>query len=348
LLCTVAVAVVMIVAMRPRDTGPPDDGAGGDGAADEARDRAAGDGDMGDAADEGTDDTDTDETSTDDGHDNDDPGGADDTVGGDPGTPLDGPPDADTLADAVALTRGVAAARVELTTAIDGPAGPVVLAHRAAFVDGGLRASAESDLSEVARALGDAGQQLEGDWTHPARVVVDGGTVFSQLGPMAEALGHAPEDWSSAELADLVGSGAVADNDTLALALDPLGPLDQLLRPVIEIGEVGGAGPTGEGDDDEVRGAAVRHLRASLDLTGTAGAAPAEGSFEARLVAVGVDGLPVDVWLDGAGVIRRLVVSVEAAGGLKTTFDVYDVGDVTDSDVAPPPTSEVIAPPAAS
>jgi hypothetical protein len=330
LLCTVAVAVVMIVAMRPRDTGPPDDESGGDGAADEARDRAAGDGDMGDVADEGTDDTD--DTST------------DDAVGGEPGTPLGGPPDADTLADAVALTRGVAAARVELTTAIDGPAGPVVLAHRAAFVDGGLRASAESDLSEVARALGDAGQQLEGDWTHPARVVVDGGTVFSQLGPMAQALGHAPEDWSSAELADLVGSGAVADNDTLALALDPLGPLDQLLRPVVEIGEVGGAGAPG--DDDEVRGAAVRHLRASLDLAGTAGAAPAEGSFEARLVAVGVDGLPVDVWLDGEGVIRRLVVSVEAAGGLRTTFDVYDVGDVTDSDVAPPPPSEVIAPPA--
>jgi hypothetical protein len=294
-------ALAMIVAMRAGDTGPPDDEAPADRSADDAGDELAGN-----------------------------PGGAPEE-----------PPGPETLADAVAVTRAVPAARVELTTAIEGPSGSVVLAHRAAFVDGGLRASAVSDLSQVAQALGDAGQQLEGDWTHPARVVVDGGMVYSQLGPMAQALGRAPEDWSSAELADLVGSGAVADNDTLALALDPLGPLDQLLRPVVEVGEVSGSG-------EAVRDTAVRHLRASLDLAGAGGAAPADGSFEARLVAAGVDRLPVDVWLDGAGVIRRLAVTVDAAGGLTTTFDVYDVGDVTDGDVAPPAPSEVIDPPAPS
>ena len=89
---------------------------------------------------------------------------------------------------------------------------------------------------------------------------------------------------------------------------------------------------------------ATRHLRATLDLSG-AQAAPA-ASFEARLVAAGIDALPVDVWLDDAGVVRRLRVSLDSAGTMTTTFDVYDVGaDVT---VEPPPADRVVevAPPA--
>jgi hypothetical protein len=245
-----------------------------------------------------------------------------------------------TLADALASTRALSSARVELTTTVVGPAGPVVLAHRAAFVDGGLRASAESDMSQVAEALGAAGQRLEGDWSQPARVVVEAGTVYSQLGPMAESLGRSPEEWSRAQLADLVGSAAVADNDALALALDPLGALDLLRRPVVEIGELpgGGTGRTG----DEVRGVATRHLRASLDLVGGAEGGPPEGSFEARLAAAGVDALPVDVWLDGDGVVRRMVVAIEAAGEMTTIFEVFDVGVVGEDDVAAPDRGDVL------
>lgn len=244
-----------------------------------------------------------------------------------------------TLADALACTRALASARVELTTTVVGPSGPVVLAHRAAFVDGGLRASAESDMSQVAEALGAAGQRLEGDWSQPARVVVEAGTVYSQLGPMAESLGRSPEEWSRAQLADLVGSAAVADNDALALALDPLGALDLLRRPVVEIGEPPGAGGR---EGDEVRGVATRHLRASLDLVGGAEGGPPEGSFEARLAAAGVDALPVDVWLDGDGVVRRMVVAIEAAGEMTTTFEVFDVGAVAEDDVAAPDPGDVL------
>jgi hypothetical protein len=261
-------------------------------------------------------------------------GGA--TPAGDPGPA--------TLADALASTRAVSSARVELTTTVEGPSGPVVLAHRAAFVDGGLRATAESDMSQVAEALGAAGQRLEGDWSQPARVVVEAGTVYSQLGPMAESLGRSPDEWTRAELADLVGSPAVADNDALALALDPLGPLDLLRRPVVEIGEVpGGAGrPGGAAGGSGVRGVATRHFRASLDLVGGTEGGPPEGSFEARLAAAGVDALPVDVWLDGDGVVRRMVVAIEAAGEMTTTFEVFDVGEVGEGDVAAPSPDDVL------
>jgi hypothetical protein len=150
--------------------------------------------------------------------------------------------------------------------------------------------------------------------------------------------------------------------------LDPLGPLDLLRRPVIEIEEVPRRERSAAGD----RAPAGRHLRASLDLrgdaargaghegpdagagtdavarsaagdeAGAADGAPAPGSFEARLVAAGFETLPVDVWLGDGGVVRRLVVTVEAADTLTTTFDVYDVGaDIT---IDTPDASEVVSP----
>ena len=238
-----------------------------------------------------------------------------------------------TLAGAVAVTRAATSGRVELQTTVSGPAGPVSLVHRAEFAEGGARARATSDLSEVAAALDAAGQQLDGDWSRPTGVVVDGDTVFSQLGPMAESLGWAPDDWVSARLSEVAGSGAAADNDTLALALDPLDALDLLLRPVVEIGAVG---------DDEVRGVATEHLRASLDLTGGEAGGPAAGSFEGRLVAAGLERLPVDVWVDAGGALRRLELTVDAAGSLTTRFDVYDLG--ADIEVAAPDPDDVITP----
>ena len=236
--------------------------------------------------------------------------------------------DETTLAAGVAATRAVGRARVELQITVAGPDGPVALVHRAAFTDGGLRAEASSDMSQAAAALEAAGQELEGDWSHPTGVVIDGDAVYSQLGPMAEALGHEPDDWVRARIADVTVAGA--ENDALALALDPLGPLDLLYRPVGEVAVVG---------EDDVRAVPTRHLRATLDLTG-AQAAPA-ASFEARLVAAGVDALPVDVWLDDAGVVRRLLVALDDAGSMTTTFDVYDVD--ADVVVTPPAPDEVVA-----
>lgn len=242
--------------------------------------------------------------------------------GGDPGP--------DTLTEAVTTTRAVASARVELQTTLVGPAGPVTLVHRASFTDGGVRARAESDLSQVAAALEAAGQQLDGDWSQPTGIVVDGDTVFSQLGPMADALGRSPHEWASARLSAITGAAA-GDNDTFALALDPLGPLDLLVRPVVQIGEVG---------DGEVRGVAARHLRADLDLAGGAADGAPAGSFEARLASAGVEALPVDVWIDGHGVVRRLEIGLDPAGTQKARFDVYDVG--ADVEVARPDPAHVI------
>lgn len=248
-----------------------------------------------------------------------------------PDDPL--PPRATGLASAVTATRAVGSARVELATSVAGPSGPVAVVHRGAFADGGARARAASDMSQVAAALEAAGQQLDGDWSQPTGVMVDGDTVYSQLGPMAESLGRAPDDWARASLADVTAEGAVVDNDTLALALDPLGPLDLLRRPVTEVDLVG---------EDQVRDVATWHVRAGLVLTDGDGEAPPPGSFEARLAGAGVDILPVDVWVDDAGVVRRVRVRLDGSGSLTMTFEVFDVGD--DIDVSAPDPADVIGP----
>lgn len=255
-------------------------------------------------------------------------------------TPGTGEPGLGTLSAALAATRATDRARVEMVTTIAGPAGPLALVHRGAYDRPAGRAQAESDMSALASALADAGQPLGGDWSHPNRVVVDGETLYSQLGPMAESLGRAPTDWIRVSLLTVMAQG-VTDNDALALALDPLGPLDLLERRVVEIAWVG--------EDEDVRGTPTRHLRARLALDGLmadGATGPSPSSFEGRLQAAGVEVLPVDVWVDGEGVVRRLHVAVDdalegraGATGLSTTFELYDVGAAVE--IEPPPPDSV-------
>ena len=220
----------------------------------------------------------------------------------------------DSLLVAAEATRATASARVELRTIVAGPDGPVALVHRGAFTDGGVRARAESDMSEVAAALEAAGQELDGDWSRPTGIVVDGDSVFSQLGPMAEALGRAPDDWARARLSEVAGPASLADNDTLALALDPLGPLDILRHPVVEVDHVG---------DEDIRGVATRHVHARLDLTAAA-AGPGGGHLAGEGEPIGVaeaehgdqaPGDPASATADGATADRAPVDDAAACNG---------------------------------
>lgn len=269
---------------------------------------------------------------------------ADDPPRGPAPSPEPGAPGRDTLANALAATRAVDRARFELRTTVAQQGDELTFVHRGAFDDRGGRVQAEADMTQAAATLEAAGQPLDGDWSQPTRMVVAGETVYSQLGPMAESLGREPTDWTSARLVAVMSQGATG-NDTLALALDPLGPLDLLERAVVEIGPAAGDG------ESSVRGEPAAHFVATLALGGATpdGATePGPQSFEGRLRAAGVEALPVDVWIDAAGVVRRLVVRLDAsmAGGhggssLTTTFDLYDVdGDI---EVEVPDPADVIA-----
>jgi hypothetical protein len=283
--------------------------------------------------------------------------------------------DAGELGRAVEATGAVERARVELQTAYTGlarlrdmPAGvdDVRMIQRAEFDRPAGRVRAESDMSELAAMLETADESVPGDYSLPTRFVIDGDTVYAQIGPMARSIGLEPTSWIKR---DLVGFAEQSiDNETAALLLDPLGMLGLLARPVTAVRSVG---------YDHVRGVATTHLTVSVDLrprptpssesdsdsgsapstngssptaAGEAEAAAPEGDLEARFRAIGVDELAVDVYIDAEHIIRRLEFRLDAGSGtdsgstgqgaLTTTFDVYDVGDAID--IALPGSADVI------
>ena len=146
-----------------------------------------------------------------------------------PTPPTDGAVDETTLATGVAATRAVGR-RVSSCRSPSSArrardaAAPGLVHRRGAAGRGGVRHDAGGGRPRGRRA-----GSSTGDWSHPTGVVIDGDAVYSQLGPMAEALGREPDDWVRARLAEVTVAGA--ENDALALALDPLGPLDLLYRP---------------------------------------------------------------------------------------------------------------------
>ena len=266
--------------------------------------------------------------------------------------------DSSAIEGAVAATRAVPSARVELATVYTGldrldetPAGvrDVRLVQRAAFDRRTGRASAESDMSELAAVVEASDRDVAGDYSRPASVVVDGDTMYAQLGPMAEAIGLEPTTWVERDVAGLADQQL--DNETMALLLEPLGMLDLLMLPLEAVRVVG---------PDEVRGTDVTRVEATVDLgrvaarAEAAGAAgepggevdPGDAALVERFRRLGLSELPVELWLDGDRLVRRLAFSVSrpgagaGAGTLTTTFDVYDVG--TPIDVTVPSGPDVI------
>jgi hypothetical protein len=262
------------------------------------------------------------------------------------------------VAAAVEATRAVPSARVELQTAYRGLEGggsgsagsasnggtSARLVQRAAFDRRSKRAEAEMDMSELAAVLDDADEAIPGDYSRPTRVVVADGTVYSQIGPIAAEVGLDPATWVTRDVASL--ADRPVENDTMALLVQPLGMLDLLQLPIESVRVVG---------EDEVRGARTVHLAATVDLAGGGGSGggsgggaelgtapdqtggpPFDEAIDARLRRLGLTELPVDLWLGGDHVVRRVAFSIDssdASGGLTTTFDVYDVGEPIEVDV---------------
>ncbi len=316
--------------------------------------------------------------------------------------------DAEAVRRAVEATAAVDRARVELQTVYsrlagsgDVPAGlgDVRTAQRAAFDRPAGRIRAESDMSELAEVLEGTDESVPGDYSLPTRFVIDGDTVYAQIGPMARSVGLEPTSWIKRDLAGFAHQSI--DNETAALLLDPLGMLGLLARPVTDVRSVG---------YDHIRGVATTHLTATVDLrprpaptaapspdappgagpadrsgaapdvpsgadpgtpllNGSNGSSPsggpsdesaspgdaageglaaedeaAGGELEARFRAIGVDELPVDLYIDDDHIIRRIEFHLDARGagggpghgGLTTTFDVYDVGDPIEIPVPDP------------
>jgi hypothetical protein len=234
-----------------------------------------------------------------------------------PTAPMSGQVDHATLIRALDATRAVESGRLEVATVLarlgdepDPPPGGrlTVATYRVAFDRRARRVGVETDMSDVAGALGDGEVAAGSDLAAAARMVAAGDVVYAQGGPMAAAVGRAPGDWVEIERAAFVERGP--SSDAAALVLDPLGPFDVLGDTTADARVLG---------HDVLRGSPVTHLATT---TGSDGAAA-----------------PVDVWIDADRVIRRMEIRLvggvgAGAGEVVTTVELFDVGRAVD--ITPP------------
>jgi hypothetical protein len=233
------------------------------------------------------------------------------------------------------------AARFEMVMAIafDGESGEMVATG--AVDSARQQMQMEIDMGALFDQLSAVGREgvppgLGGSW----QLVADGTTVYVQA-PFLEMVGV--EGWLSMA-ADDVGTSAGA----LGLgagAFDFTQTLDALRGTVGEPEVVG---------QEEVRGVATTHYRASMDLAEALEQAPAEqraqleaafGQLESG--ALGDAEIPIDVWIDDDDLPRRMRLSMDPMlaaldardGSITMTMELFDYGD--DVSIAIPPADEV-------
>ncbi|HXG75689.1 MAG TPA: hypothetical protein VNJ53_03875, partial [Gaiellaceae bacterium] len=103
---------------------------------------------------------------------------------------------------------------------------------------------------------------------------------------------------------------------------------------------------------ESLRGTEVTHYRATVDPERASilprGGEPADGALAEQLLAQsGVEAIPVDVWMDGSGLVRKLALTVTGtqpgtaeSGTASMSFELWDYGE--DVGIEPPPADEVV------
>jgi len=169
----------------------------------------------------------------------------------------------------------------------------------------------------------------------PLETVADGTTVYLRSPQVAATLGVGTP-WAAVDVAR-VGARSGTDLEVLRTSgTDAASDLD-LLQGAAEVEVLG---------DEEVAGAETTHYRGTIDLREAveqAGAVADRSAFEQFVDSLGVDDLPIDVWLDGEDRVRRLRYELpttpEEGTSATVTLELSDFG--IDEAVAVPSPGEV-------
>jgi hypothetical protein len=242
------------------------------------------------------------------------------------------------LAQAAAKTEGAGSSRLSFEARMSGGGLP----QR-------IRFSGEGEFdyeTRSGRATYDMSELFPGGGS--IEIVMDGLVMYMHLPPELGALLTAGKPWLKLDL-DELGEQAGVDLGALDQMNqgDPAQMLLYLRGASDEIREVG---------EEKIRGVETTHLRATVDLRKaverSADTLPAEAregaraSIERLIDMMGADTVPVDVWIDGDGLARRMRMAydLEVAGAserlrFELDFELYDFG--VDVDAEPPPAGEV-------
>lgn len=248
----------------------------------------------------------------------------------------------DAVAQAADKTAAQKSARFDMSMQMTMPGleKPVRLLATGAVDYASDAARVDMDFAELASAMGQAGR---GEMK--MSMIFDSPMMYMKLPAAAMQGGGAPPTpWVSVDLTKATGVDLGQLNQ---FSQNPADQLEMLRAASDDVEERG---------KKEVRGVQTTHFKATLNLRKSLDEglkalpekdrAKTRRALEAMVEQSGLDTIPVDVFLDEDGVLRRMVMDLAIAAGeggqkvrMVMTMDMFDFG--TEVDVAPPPASQV-------
>jgi hypothetical protein len=228
---------------------------------------------------------------------------------------------------------------------------PLALSGEGAFDTENERAAFSVDMSSLAKLLGGFVSGFPGadksdlpDFDDPAgwrfEIVQDGDVGYVRLPAIDDQL-PAGKTWVRGSAADLKAGGLDFEELDSFAQNDP--------REVLEaLRDLGGTLETL--GTDELRGVATTHYRATLDpadlVEQATGKNPDAASILDQLSGSGLAEMPLDIWIDGNGLVRKLALDADVpetstgqAGRISLAFELWDYGEPVA--IAVPPASQV-------
>jgi hypothetical protein len=247
----------------------------------------------------------------------------------------------DAVAQAADKTAAQKSARFEMSMQMTMPG---VEQQVRLFATGGIDYASEAarvdmDFGDLARAMGaPQGGAMK------MSMIFDSPLLYMKLPAEMSGAGAPPTPWLSVDLTKATG---VDLGQLSQFSQNPADQLEMLRAASDDVEERG---------EKTVRGVHTTHFHATLNVQKSLDDGlknlPEEDrektrqALEAMVEQSGLDEIPVDVYLDDAGVLRRMIVDMEmdvAEQGEKVrmvmTMDMFDFG--TPVDVTPPPASQV-------
>ena len=232
------------------------------------------------------------------------------------------------IAQAPAATAESGSARTTFTMEMTGGAQDVTVSAEGVVDLEGQRTAMTLDMGEVGAQTGMGKMEM-----------VSEGTVIYMKLDNAQQLGL-PTPWLKMDLEKMDGMQGLGDLQQLNN--DPSKSMEMLRGVSEDVEEVG---------TEEIRGETTTHYRATMDLEKAAEQAPeAEAMIRAQIKQLGTSTIPVDVWIDDQGRLRRQAFDMDlsnvegadvegAPQSVRMEMELFDFG--TEVEIQMPPADEV-------
>ncbi len=255
-------------------------------------------------------------------------------------------PTLEKLSQAATTSAEAPSGRFELAVDVTYPGMPIRLAltGEGAFDTKAEQASLSFDLSSLAGLLGGLIGNVD---ALEIRAIQDGDDVYLSSPQIADQLSPG-KSWLRVDGATVPRTQGGDFSELRQFATDHRRTLLELLEAVAGDLETVGA--------EELRGVTTTHYRAEVDLRNADGLVPPFGRDRLRellddlVERAGLSEIPIDVWLDDSGYVRKLQLSLSAGTTdvveASTTLELYDYG--ADVGITPPAADEVVDLPALS